>query len=93
MQKTEKELMENLIHAAPKILANTIIRQKKIEKKTQKYCPDCNIKLEFDHSSFSSIDKHTQIWLSCNKCNVNWYYCFDENLDPCDKFPWEHCGD
>ncbi|MGC9780924.1 MAG: hypothetical protein HZR80_16900 [Candidatus Heimdallarchaeota archaeon] len=58
--------------------------------KLPKYCSDCNTELSFDNSSFSSQTKHTQIYLHCKKCNLNRYFCFDENMNECDKLPWEH---
>lgn len=90
MEKIDNKIFKTLITHTPNILKEEIRRQEIMNVKLPKECPDCQTKLIFDHSSFSSIDKHTQVWLSCNKCNINWYYCFDENMSLCDRLPWEH---
>jgi len=65
------------------ILSETMRRHETSKEKLPKYCPDCNTELSFDNSSFSSQTKHTQIYLHCKKCNLNRYFCFDENMNEC----------
>lgn len=72
------------------ILSETMRRNEISKEKLPKYCSDCNTELSFDNSSFSSQTKHTQIYLHCKKCKINWYFCFDENMNECDKLLWEH---
>lgn len=63
-----------------------------ISKISLKVCPTCKTELRLNDTSYSSIDKHTQINLMCDECGVNYHFCFDENGNKCDLFPWEHTG-
>lgn len=73
-----------------KYFIETFLEQKEMRQKLPKYCTTCKTELRFDNSSYSSINEHTQIYLTCKKFEGNILFCFDENMNECDKLPWEH---